>query len=147
MSPQYTIGQLARVASVPTSTVRYYERCRLLEADRRTESNYRIYGEKAFERLRFIVAAKAHGFTLEDIRTLLDLRDGRRAPCEHVQRLVEDRLAELEKRLEQLHEVQQVLHVSLDECREAGSSGPCQTMENLNVAASRGGDGSGDDTT
>ena len=60
MDSHYTIGQLAGAVSVPTSTVRYYERCGLVEAERRTESNYRVYGEPALERMRFILAAKAH---------------------------------------------------------------------------------------
>ena len=135
MNSQYTIGQLAGAVSVPTSTVRYYERCGLVEPDRRTESNYRVYGEPALERMRFILAAKAHGFTLEDIRTLLDHRDGRRDSCEHVQRLLEDRLAGLETRLAQLHEVQSVLHASLEQCRAAVPDGKCRTMESLNEEA------------
>lgn len=65
------IGCLARRAEVATSTVRYYERIRLLTPPRRTESNYRLYTGDAVERLRFIRAAQVAGLTLGDIRTLL----------------------------------------------------------------------------
>jgi MerR family mercuric resistance operon transcriptional regulator len=136
MPPHYTIGQLARAVAVPTSTVRYYERSGLLQPDGRTEGNYRVYGSAALERLRFILAAKANGFTLEDVQALLDFRAGRTAPCEEVQKLIEDRLSQLETRLEQLQHVQDVLHSSLDECRKVDSTGRCRTMDKLNVAAS-----------
>lgn len=136
MPPRYTIGQLARAVAIPTSTVRYYERTGLLQPDGRTDSNYRYYASSALVRLRFILAAKANGFTLEDVQALLDFRAGRTAPCQEVQKLIEERLSQLETRLEQLHHVQEVLHASLDECRKVEPSGSCRTMENLNVKAS-----------
>ena len=132
----YTIGQLAREAGVPASTVRYYERSRLFQPDGRTEGNYRIYGPKALERLRFIRAAQAIGLTLEDITTLLDFRDGRTAPCKEVQSLIEERLSELKKRLEQLQHVEAILRSSLRKCRRTERSGRCQVIETLKVAAS-----------
>ncbi len=134
--PRYTIGQLARAAGVPTSTVRYYERSRLLHPDGRTDGNYRVYGPTALERLRFIRAAQAIGLTLEDIATLLDFRDGRTAPCREVQTLIEERLSEMEKRLEQLRHVEAVLRSSLRMCRRTERSGRCQVIEKLKVAAS-----------
>ena len=136
MEPRYTIGRLAQEVGVPASTVRYYERSRLLRSDDRTEGNYRIYGPEALERLRFIRAAQAIGLTLEDITTLLDFRDGRTAPCREVQTLIEERLSELKKRLEQLHHVQAILHSSLQMCRRTERRGRCEVIEKLKVAAS-----------
>jgi DNA-binding transcriptional MerR regulator len=136
MEPRYTIGWLAREAGVPASTVRYYERSRLLRPDGRTDGNYRIYGPEALERLRFIRAAQAIGLTLDDITTLLDFRDGRTAPCREVQTLIEERLSELKQRLEQLHHVQTVLHSSLRMCRKTERRGRCEVIEKLKVAAS-----------
>ncbi|HEX9867840.1 MAG TPA: MerR family transcriptional regulator [Candidatus Tectomicrobia bacterium] len=75
METTYSIGQLARAAGVPTSTVRYYERIGLLHSDARTAGNYRRYGQETLEYLRFIRAAQRTGFTLEDITALLQLRD------------------------------------------------------------------------
>ncbi len=136
MEPRYTIGRLAREAGVPASTVRYYERSRLLRPDGRTDGNYRIYGLGALERLRFIRAAQAIGLTLEDITTLLDFRDGRTAPCREVQSLIEERLSELKERLRQLRHVQAVLHSSLEMCRRTGGRGRCEVIEKLKVVAS-----------
>ena len=69
----FTIGQLARAATVPTSTVRFYERRGLLKPDARTSSNYRMYSARAAERLKFIRAAQATGFSLKDVREMLAL--------------------------------------------------------------------------
>ena len=70
-----TIGRLAEQAGVPVSTVRYYERRGLLAPEERSPSRYRLYGPAVLRRLRFIRAAQRSGFTLEDIRRILALRE------------------------------------------------------------------------
>ncbi|MBI2840324.1 MAG: MerR family transcriptional regulator [Acidobacteria bacterium] len=57
-----TTGELARQAGVLTSTVRRYERCRLLGPAQRSPGNYRLYDARALDRLRFIRAAQTNGF-------------------------------------------------------------------------------------
>ena len=99
-----TIGQLASSAEVPISTVRYYERARLLKASGRSASNYRLYSEEDAQRLRFIRAAQATGFSLDDVKALL-----RPAPCRRVQSLIEHRLEHVEARMRELRHVQRVL--------------------------------------
>lgn len=102
----YKIGELAKLAEVATSTLRYYERAGLLKPSDRTDGNYRFYDNKALERLRFIRAAKSAGFTLEDIISLIHFRDGNTAPCKEVQQLIEHRLDELSQRLRELQHVE-----------------------------------------
>ncbi|MBI3099586.1 MAG: MerR family transcriptional regulator [Planctomycetes bacterium] len=127
----WTIGRLARAADVPTSTVRYYERSRLLRPSGRTGGNYRVYEAPALERLRFIRAAQANGFTLDDIATLLGFREGATARCRQVQVLIKARLADLRKRLSQMHEVEAVLRSSLKMCRQYERTGHCRVVESL----------------
>jgi MerR family mercuric resistance operon transcriptional regulator len=116
----YTIGQLARAAGVPTSTVRYYERIGLLHPSGRTAGNYRVYGAEALKRVRFIRAAQTTGFTLADIMALLHLQDdGTPARCCDVQILIEARLADLAQQLAALHHVREVLTASLTLCRQS----------------------------
>ena len=57
----FTIGELARAAGVPTSTVRYYEREGIVRPAGRSGSNYRLYSQQEIERLRFIRAAQGTG--------------------------------------------------------------------------------------
>lgn len=131
MGTTLTIGQLARAAEVPVSTVRYYERRGLVRPSGRTAGNYRYYGEEVLERLRFIGAAQATGFTLGDIKSLLEFRDGDAAPCQEVQTLIENRLADVGKRLDELRHLQDVLGSSLRQCRTEEPAGRCAVMEQL----------------
>jgi MerR family mercuric resistance operon transcriptional regulator len=135
MERTYTIGQIARAAGVPTSTVRYYERIGLLQSEGRTAGNYRRFGEKALERLRFIRAAQATGFTLEDITVLIQLRDAPASACQDVQARIEERLADLERRLTDLQHVQRVLQATLTRCRETQQDGRCQLIDWLTATS------------
>ncbi len=125
-----TIGELAKTAGVPISTVRYYERAGLLKAPRRSASNYRLYSEDDAQRLRFIRAAQATGFTLEDMKELL-----RPAPCGRVQALIEHRLGVVEARMRELQHVRRVLRRSLEECLEHERTGRCRVVDDLSARA------------
>src|SRR5262249_32060418 len=135
MAASYTIGQLAQAAPVPTSTLRYYERIGLLQPEGRSGGNYRVYSAAALKRLRFIRAAQATGFTLDDVTVLLNLRDGTTAPCAEVQTLLEERLTDTEQRLTDLRHVQRVLKSSLTLCRRSERSGRCRVSDEIAAAA------------
>ena len=128
---RYTISQLAKAAKTPTSTLRYYERIGLLRPEDRSPANYRLYGDESLRRLRFIRAAQAIGFTLDHVSTLLGDRDGKAPTCNEVQTLIEERLAEIEKRLKDLRHVRRVLNSSLKKCRESEQNENCQVIETL----------------
>lgn len=136
MDGHYSIGELAREAGVPTSTVRYYERVGLVRPDGRSGSNYRFYRKEALERLRFIRAAQSTGFAIQDISRLLDFRDGATAPCEEVQTLIEERLSETKSRMSDLRRTESVLKACLKLCRTPASKDRCQVMEKLDAASS-----------
>ena len=85
MAQEMTIGKLAKEVGVTIDTVRYYERLRLLTPTDRRPSGYRLYDGEALKRLRFIRNAQALGFTLHEIRELLNLRVSSIARCGDVQ--------------------------------------------------------------
>ena len=131
MRDQRTIGELAHEAGIPTSTLRYYERSGLLQPAERTETNYRLYGPQEIERLRFIRAAQATGFTLSDIKSLLDYRDGLTVACRDIRLLIENRLAMVEERAREYRHIQKVLRSFLKECLEAEQDEPCHVIKKL----------------
>jgi DNA-binding transcriptional MerR regulator len=135
MDTIYTIGQLARAAGVPTSTVRYYERIEPLQPAGRTAGNCRRYGDEALERLRFIRAVQATGFTLEDVAVLCQFRDATPNVCHDVQGLIEERLADLEQRMADLRHVRRVLRATLRRCRETERSGRCHIIGRLTATS------------
>lgn len=131
MGKKYTISQLAKAADVPSTTVRYYERVGLIEPEDRSAGNYRLYGEESLRKLKFIRAAQAIGFALDDVKALLAVPDSGAASCRVVQPLIEERLAEVAQRLKDLRHVQQVLTEALRRCRESERTGCCHVLASL----------------
>jgi DNA-binding transcriptional MerR regulator len=129
--PGHTIGQLARRAGVPVSTVRYYERRGLLRPERRTRGNYRFYDDAALERLRFIRSAQATGFSLKDIEELLGLVASDDLPCDDVTAVTKKRLAEVRLRLRELRHVEAVLAKSLKSCCKGEDIDLCRDIGRL----------------
>src|SRR3546814_19057749 len=72
-----TIGDLAKATATKVETIRYYERIGLLPAPARTQGNYRSYTADHLRRLSFVRRSRELGFTLEQVRALLDLADPR----------------------------------------------------------------------
>ncbi len=125
-----TIGELARAADVPTSTVRFYERRGLLKPDARTPSNYRTYSARTAERLKFIRAAQTTGFSLKDIREMLSLTYSDDPPCEEVAALIEHRLQDVKQRLRELKRIDRTLTAALKSCCRGGPDW-CDEIERL----------------
>lgn len=89
MTDGLTIGRLAREIGVNLQTVRYYERLGLLRPMARRPSGYRLYDREGLRRLRFIKNAQAVGFTLHEIKDLLDLRVTATARCGDIRQKAE----------------------------------------------------------
>src|SRR3954466_1724947 len=99
MTRPYTIGQLAAAAGVPISTLRYYERTGMLRPHARSAGNYRQYGQIDLQRLQFIRSSQATGLSLDDISELLALLDSPDSPCDEVEAVIRQRLADVEKKM------------------------------------------------
>ena len=97
-----TIGRLAKQAGVNLETVRFYERRGLLPEPMRKESGYRIYGADDLHRLRFIRQAKTLGFSLNEIATILQMRERGKCPCGEVTKIGEKHLRDLGQQIERL---------------------------------------------
>jgi DNA-binding transcriptional MerR regulator len=130
----HTIGQLARAAGVPTSTVRYYERVGLLKPDFRTGANYRAYSDDALKRLRFIRAAQATGFNLSDVHELLSLTCSAEPPCDDVLNLMRARLDGIRTQIKQLRQLERTLARTLDACCNGEGPDICDDICRLNNA-------------
>ena len=96
------IGKVAEEAGINPKTVRYYEMIGLLPSPQRGENRYRLYSEEVVEILRFIKKAQGLGFTLSEIKEIVELRRMGREPCVHVRALLERKIANLDRRLHDL---------------------------------------------
>lgn len=78
------IGELAKAAGVKIATIRFYERRRLLKPPPRTASGYRAYTQRDVDAIKGIRSTQELGFTLREIRELLDLHRTMRSLCDPV---------------------------------------------------------------
>jgi len=115
------IGEIAAEARMPTKTIRFWEAEGLLPEPARTPSGYRDYQPAIVERLAFIRHAQSAGLRLEEIRQVLDISDAGDPPCQHVQALVDRRLAEVDDRIAELTQARRVL---ADVARRAAAQDP-----------------------
>ncbi len=103
------IGELADAVSLPAKTIRYYEDIGLLPKPDRQPNGYRAYDDSACERLRFVRAAQAVGFSLGEIREIVAFRDRGEEPCAHVLDLVDRRAQDIADRIAVLERMQRDL--------------------------------------
>ncbi len=131
----YRIGELAQRHEIKPDTLRYYEKHGLLSPSGRSDSGYRLYNDNDEVKLRFILRAKAVGFSLAQIRELLAI-DASRAKwaCQDVKGIVENKVAELERKIAELTQFRDSLQQLADACCGGPESAEhCSILEALEV--------------
>lgn len=114
------IGDVSKRSGVGVEALRFYEKSGLLDKPSRTYGGYRVYGEDVLERLAFIKQAQALGFSLEEIRRIVeDARKGQ-SPCDEVREIVRRRMEELDARLRELQRHRKELKATLEEWDKVG---------------------------
>lgn len=119
-----TIGRLAESGGVGVETVRFYQRRGLLETPTR-DGGIRRYHSGDVRRLRFIKQAQAAGFTLEEIKELLDLDSG--SDRSRARELAKHRITALDARITELARARDALRRLARECAD-GTAGPCPIL-------------------
>lgn len=131
MASAVTIGRLAKDVGVNIQTLRYYERLKLVIPTARKPSGYRLYGDEALKRLRFIKNAQALGFTLREIAELLNLRVNSAARCGDVQRKAQAKLAQVEAKVHDLEALARALKDLIRVCRAGQPTDRCPILKSL----------------
>lgn len=124
------IGELSRATGTNIETIRYYERIGLLPAPARTDANYRSYGDAHRARLRFVRHSRELGFTIDEIRSLLDLSDHPERDCADADRIASAHLEQVEAKIAQLSALREELTRIVGRCR-GGLAGDCRVIEAL----------------
>lgn len=96
------IGEIARQTGVSVGTLRYYESLHLLHPAERGDNGYRYYQPAMMEQVKFIKQAQVLGFSLDEIRRILDVRDHGEQPCDLVQELLQSKIAQFEAQIQQM---------------------------------------------
>lgn len=129
---QHTIGSVSRESGVHIETIRYYERIGLIPRQQRSNSGRRIYDPQDRQRLSFIRRCRELGFSLDDIRSLLDLAGSNDRTCQEVKDLTEAHLASVRSRLSDLKRMEASLKALSQSC-EGGGSPDCPILARLFV--------------
>lgn len=124
-----TIGKVARLAGVGVETIRYYEREGLIEEPPRRASGYRQYTGEAVARLRFIRRAKELGFSLREIKELLELRLAPDTTCADIRRKARAKIADIDERIATLERMKKALAKLTASCRGRGPASKCPILD------------------
>lgn len=126
-----TIGEAARRTGTKIPTIRFYEQEGLLRAPPRAENGRRVYAEADIRRLSFIRHARALGFELDDVRSLLTLTDQPAGSCMEVDAIARSHLGMIEQRIAQLTALKLELTRIAQSCAGGGAVQECRVVEAL----------------
>jgi len=126
-----TISQLARAAKVRVETIRYYERLGLLRQPQRGENGYRLYNTADTAQLRFIRNLQSFGFTLREIKQLIELRLRNERCCNHIRTLTSNKLDDVRRKLLRLKVIESQLHYYSNACDDPRYGGLCPLFADL----------------
>lgn len=129
-SQRLTRGQLSARTGCNIETIRYYERIGILPAPPRSAGGHRLYGNDHWKRLLFIRRSRELGFTLRQVRDLLELVDGGDYTCAEVEAITRAHLDDVRRKLSDLRKLEKVLKDMASQC-EGGLVPECPVIEAL----------------
>ena len=108
------IGEVARGSGTPVDTIRYYEKTGLIDKPSRSEGGFRKYARESVEKLRFIRKAQSLGFSLREIKGIIQCsKEGLKPCCNLVRKLFTQKVSEFETKIQELegmkHELESLL--------------------------------------
>lgn len=125
------IGDLSAQANTPVETIRFYEREGLLPEPARTAGNYRIYDAHHVERLAFIRRCRSLDMALDEIRELLTLKEAPNESCEAVNQVLDEHIAHVAQRIQELKALQKQLVSLRGQCAQARDVAHCGILNGL----------------
>lgn len=127
----YKTGEVAKRAGVNKETVRYYEERELIPKPDRRRSGYRIFTQRHIDRIKFIKRAKELGFTLSEIKELLELRMDEGTTCSEIKYEAQEKYQDVVEKIEDLQRIKNTLIELIDSCAGEGPKGECSILEAL----------------
>ena len=128
------IGQASKASGVSTKMIRYYDEIGLVRPSARTDSNYREYGERELNELRFIRRGRSLGFSMAEITQLLSLWRDRQRPSREVKAIAERHLADLDARIAEMQAMADTLR-HLSHCCAGDDRPDCPILADLTQGA------------
>ncbi|HKT31042.1 MAG TPA: heavy metal-responsive transcriptional regulator [Gammaproteobacteria bacterium] len=112
----YLIGETANALGLSADTLRYYEKIGLVPRAAKNRSGHRVFSDKDLSRLRFVQRAQSIGFSLEEIRRLLKLRENPAKCSRVVRKLAREKCDHMQDQLQTLKKMHDELSLLLNLC-------------------------------
>lgn len=131
-----TIADIAKASGVSPHTVRYYVREALISPAAQAENRYRLFTEQDITRLRFIRMAKKLGFTLSEIRQILEHASLGESPCADVREIIQQHIVENRQKIRDLQALQTRMEQALEKWQDMPDKTPdgnsiCHLIESM----------------
>jgi MerR family copper efflux transcriptional regulator len=127
-----TIGEASTLSGVAAKTIRYYEAIGLIRATQRSENSYRVYGQDDIATLRFVARARHLGFSIKEVKNLLELYRNKDRPSRQVKELALEHVARIEQRMDELASMRDAIALVAEQC--TGDERPdCPILEELST--------------
>lgn len=125
MKNLFKIGELSKKADISIDAIRFYETKKLISPHSRSNSGYRYYDVSAIERLNFIHKGKELGFSLEEIKDLLEIKVNRNGKCSLALEKLELKITTIDEKIKSLNKIKVILNNMALNCRESKVDNPC----------------------
>ncbi|MEL0108338.1 MAG: helix-turn-helix domain-containing protein [Rhodospirillaceae bacterium] len=125
-----SIGELSKRTGCNIETIRFYEKIGILPSPPRTAGGHRVYGEDHLKRLTFVRRCRDLGFTLDEVRTFLELVDGQDYTCAQIEQITLEHLREVRQKISDLKKLERVLKEMASQC-SGGTVPECPIIDAL----------------
>jgi DNA-binding transcriptional MerR regulator len=123
------IGELAKRTKTTSDTIRFYERRGIIRPHSRTNSGYRCYDKKAISALSFIKNAKNLGFSLEEIKTLLEIKVSKGGKCSLALDKMRTKEKDIDSRISDLRKIKRALGKLITQCKKNPGKENCHFLD------------------
>lgn len=114
-----TIGKLAELSNINSETIRYYHREGILKEPAKRANGYRYYDAEYVTKITFIKKAQDLGFSLKEIKEMLEVNNSKKVTCSLVKKKVETKIAEIDSKIEDLEKMRDTLRKLSCACDES----------------------------
>ncbi|MGB1237529.1 MAG: heavy metal-responsive transcriptional regulator [Pseudomonadales bacterium] len=125
------IGAVAKLTGLSVQGIRYYQQLGLIHSQQRTQAGYRLFPPDTLAKIHFIQRCQRIGFSLPEITDMLNLQDTPSAGAAQVKQKVEDKIALIQQKIDDLEEVKHSLAQLSNSCSGRGSLDECPIYETL----------------
>jgi DNA-binding transcriptional MerR regulator len=143
MSALLHIGDVANETGLSIDTIRFYEKERLLKAATRSSGGFRLFSHADLADVTFIRNAQELGFSLREIRELVELKNTRHPDCAHVERILEEKVVAVRAKITALRKLERELNQAMILCQANlrkganGNAEDCPALDDISRSTGR----------